>query len=484
MLDSAIGELDFDDPEVRRAFVKETGFLGFCIVYLSHYFTVEPAPFHFLLARDLLDPSVEMLEVIGFRGGAKSVFCSLAFPLYLGVEHLFDFIIIGADTTAQTKLNIANIRYELESNALIREDYGILFDTDKNWSVESLQLLTGVLILGRSRGQKMRGLRHRQFRPQIVLIDDPEDLKWVKKKVNRNATFEWFTSEVIPAVQEDGSKIVLIGNLLHKDALMMRVQKVKNEDGQPLFKFLEFPLLHKKTGEIMWKGKYPNMEAVRKQRSRVVSATAWSREYLLKIVSEADQVIKDADIHRYKNNLLDERDGNGNKKHKIQDAGVGVDFAISQKQEADYTAMVAGVKIKLDDQGKILVLPNPVNEHLGYDGTLKQATKLNAVMPYGTKWYPEDVGYQKAALEGMKKIGLSVYPMRPVSDKKARLETIAPFIIDGTILFPEFGCEALIEQLLGFGSEEHDDLVDAFVFMVMGLLARRVIKDVEKPDRV
>lgn len=36
------------------------------------------------------------------------------------------------------------------------------------------------------------------------------------------------------------------------------------------------------------------------------------------------------------------------------------------------------------------------------------------------------------------------------------------------VLFPETGCERLIEQLVGFGVEKHDDLVDAFT---MALLA-------------
>ena len=63
--------------------------------------------------------------------------------------------------------------------------------------------------------------------------------------------------------------------------------------------------------------------------------------------------------------------------------------------------------------------------------------------------------------------------MRPITDKKARFEAVSPFIIDGTILFPEFGCEDLIEQMLGFGSEEHDDLVDALVYLIMGMTKRR-----------
>ena len=40
----------------------------------------------------------------------------------------------------------------------------------------------------------------------------------------------------------------------------------------------------------------------------------------------------------------------------------------------------------------------------------------------------------------------------------------------GRILFPLHGAERLIEQIIGFGVEKHDDLVDAFTLLVLQLL--------------
>jgi len=75
--------------------------------------------------------------------------------------------------------------------------------------------------------------------------------------------------------------------------------------------------------------------------------------------------------------------------------------------------------------------------------------------------------------------------MRPISDKRARLESVAPFVKDGTVIFPERGCEELIEQIVNFGSEEHDDLVDAFVYMVLGVINKPVAKGgVGRPDAI
>ena len=479
--------INLDNPAIRRKLVEKGGLLGWCLVYLQHYFTVSPADFHYVLAAALEStlPEDELLEIIGFRGSAKSTFAVLALPLYLALEQKAHFIVVAGDTTTQTKLNVENIRYELEHNERIAEDYGIAFNPDRNWSTEKLQLANGVLIMGRSRGQKMRGLRHRQYRPQVVIVDDAEDLEWVKEKKNRDKTERWFNGEVIPAQQEDKSKLVLIGNLLHKDALMMRVKKSRNINGTRLFKVLEFPLIDPKTKCVTWAGKYPTKEAIARQKAKVRSTVTWSREYLLKIVSEDDQVIKENDLHYYQNNLLDKRkEEDGTLLHKPIDGGVGNDLAISEKQTADFTAMVSAIKVKIGERTHILIKPNPTNKRMGFDATLKEAAKVNATMPYGTKWYVEEVGYQKAAIEKMKKEGLSVYPMRPITDKKARLETVAPFIIDGTVLFPEHGCEELLQQLLGFGSEEHDDLVDALVYLIMGMTARKSYKSMERPDKI
>lgn len=486
----SLEDINIQDPSVRKWLVKEYGLWGFSVAYLSHHFYREPADFHPDLILSLEDPDEMLLWILGFRGSAKSTYASLAYVLYIALENISQFILPVSDTGDQNKLTIENIRYELENNELIRKDYPNSFDPNKNFSASKIMLNNGVLIMGRSRGQKMRGLKHRQFRPQVVIVDDPEDLKWVKKKKNRDATEQWFNSEVIPAQEEDEFKLILIGNLLHKNALMMRIKAKKRADGTSLFKCLEFPLLDKETGECTWRGKYPTDEDVQKQKEKVGSPTAWSREYLLEIVAEEDQVIKETDIKYYKNSLLTDVDRMQRKIVKPLDAGVGNDLAISEEESADYTAFVGGYRVVLaigdDEKAKdhILVLPNPTNKHLDFDETIKEALAIEKRMMTGTKFFMEDVQYQKSAIQTAKKFGLTVMPIRPVSDKTARLEAVSPFIKDGTVLFPEFGCEELLEQLLGFPTEEHDDLVDALVYMILGLMNRSRARGASKSDAI
>lgn len=466
--------VDIDDP-AERVVLAENSFIFFCLIYLSHYFTLKPAEFHQQLVDILEDDSAEAIGVIGFRGSAKSTFCSLAYPLWVAVFKKFNFIVLINDTMPQVKLNIANIKAELEENELLRSDFPDSYNNNKNkWTETELMIGKDVFLVGKSRGQKIRGLRFRQYRPELIIIDDPEDLEWTRKKENRDKTERWLNTEVVPAQEELKCKLVLIGNLLHKDALMSRIKKRKT------FKIFEFSLVDAE-GNCSWPGKYPNQESIDKQKARVANNIIWQREYLLKILAEEEQVIKESDIVYYDNERLSLK---GDLGIRAVDAGTGVDLAISEKQTADFTSMVSGIVAKeyeiTDLEGNrsdgikvIYIKPNPVNERLDLDKTITTAKIVNKSLPLGAKLYVEAVAYQQACTKKMKKDGLPVIEMRPISDKRARLETVAIYIKQGLVRFPKTGCEDLLEQLLGFGSEEHDDLVDAMVYLLLGLFGKK-----------
>ena len=71
-----------ENYDLRKEFVKKFGMLGFGILYLPHYFYLPPADFHNDLIKNIEDPDIDLLEVIGWRGCAKSVMGSLVLPIY------------------------------------------------------------------------------------------------------------------------------------------------------------------------------------------------------------------------------------------------------------------------------------------------------------------------------------------------------------------------------------------------------------------
>lgn len=437
--------------------------LGFCIVYLPHYLTLPPASFHAELLNILENIEKKFLAIIGFRGSAKSSFGSLALPLWTALEGGAQFIIPFSDTASQARLTISNIRYELENNETIKQDYGDVSEgisKQKEWTQNNLLLKSGVRIMSRSRGQRIRGLRHRQFRPDLVIIDDPEELEKVQQKEYRDKTERWLRSEVIPAIEETSARLIVIGNVLHTDAIMARLKT------DPIFTHKEYPLIDKQGG-VTWLGKYPNGAALKHQEQKV-GRTAWLREYLLKVVPPEGQEIKDEWIQFYDEIPL-----------PILQSGVGVDLAISKKETADFTTMVGGVTSITEGVPKLYILPNPINERFSFHETIEQMKSTSTAMAsrYASPLFLiEDVAYQKAAIQEALRHGIPAEAMKVGTDKRARLRAAATFVQNGTVLFPRVGTEDLIAQLTGFGIEDHDDLADAFVYLVLGLRSEGMTK--------
>lgn len=423
------------------------------------------------MLQDLGNWELEFLSITGFRGCAKSTLASMALPIYATLEGKSKFAISINETTEVAKLTIANVREELLTNKLLRADYGItkLSGGANMKFTETNVMIPGYdfRIMGLSRGQKIRGLRHRQYRPDLLILDDVEERKKVKNKAYRDETEAWLNGDVIPSCEETKARMVVIGNELHADALMARLRKNK------LFLHRDYPLI---VGEeiwpnCVWKGKYPNQAALDRQKAKV-GLIAWKREYLLKVIPPDEQIIKQEWIKCYKEPPFD-INAKGEKVRRIGKSGVGVDPAISKKETADLTAMVGGFTGYVDEKQRIHIIPNPVNERLTFNETINRMKALNsayALQYTSPLFYFEQVAYQQAAIEEAQRRGLPVVGIRPGGDKKARLMIAAVFVENGTVLFPETGCEELIEALLNFGVSEHDDLVDAFVYLVLALV--------------
>lgn len=425
----------------------------------------------------LSDKKIKRLLLIGHRGSAKSTYGSVALPLFMALEEPeeYPFIIPIADTSLQSALNIANIKTELDSNEWLIRDYGHIshkkvndpvpeptLESEEDWQARNMLLANGVRIMARSRGQKIRGLRHRASRPKVVIIDDPEDAEWVKTRENRNKTDRWMRGEVMGALDSEG-RIIVIGNWLHEDALMGRLKKLST------FETLEYPLVKDIDGVeyVTWPALYPTDKSI-KDKMEEMGQVAWMREMLLKIVADEGQEVLPEDIHYY--DELPDPERGGLKGH-------GVDLAISTKESADFTTDVEGHVHYEDDKPKIYIQKNPLEAHLDFHHTIEYMKGK----PRGSHlWFVEDVAYQKAAIQEMERNMMAVISIKPISDKRARLRVAARYIKNGTVLFPHTGCEKLISQLLNFGNEEHDDLVDGLVNLILGAVGegldiRRVV---------
>ena len=460
------------EQEFRRSLVKQYGFGAFCLIYLSHYFELEPADFFPDLISNLQDDDIDALLVIGFRGSAKSTFVSTAYVIYAALEkpERYPFIVCLVSTGDLATATIAGVKREFESNELLKQDYGVptfvkvrgeswevrnKLESKDEWQARNLLLSTGVRILARSRGQRIRGIRHGVHRIKLALGDDIDDLKSVATQEGRNATAQWWRGEVIGALALEARRI-LIGNWLHLDGLMARMK----DSGR--YKVLEFPLLRDGPGteweRCTWKAAFPTQDAIDKKKLDM-GDIAFRREMLLQVVPEEGQDVLPEDICYYDDPPFD--DGN----HLAH----GVDLAISTKESADYTAIVSGEVTWTNEVLEIYIQPNPIIRRMNFHDTMDTLDNVRYSSKMSSEFFVEGVAFQQAAIEEMERRAFAVTAMHPIKDKRARLRVAARYIKNGTVKFPRHGCEELLNQILGYGVERHDDGVDSITYLILGV---------------
>jgi predicted phage terminase large subunit-like protein len=457
------------DKLVRIAITKDS-FLYFFHFYYAHYVKYETADFQKEIIHYLEKSHKEDLYIVAFRGSGKSTMVTTAYPLWaiLGKQQK-KFCVILCQTQAQAKQHMMNIKRELEDNDLLRRDLGPFKEESDEWGAKSLVFNKhNARISVASTDQSIRGLRHYEHRPDLFICDDVEDIQSTKTRESRTKTYGWLHSEVIPAGDKD-TRLIIVGNLLHEDSMLMRIRD-DVDTGKKRGTFLEYPLIDK-NDQCLWVGKYPTKESLEEERLKIANEVSWQREYLLRIIPTDEQVVHREWIHYYDEVPVNKKDADGWLMSKS--IRIGVDLAISEKETADYTAMVLGKIIGEGRTSEIYILPNIINKKLTFPKTVNMCKNLHSV--YRESKNPtfviEDVAYQKALPQQLKNEGIyDVKTSRPTSDKRSRLALTTHLIQTGRILFPRHGAEELINQIVNFGVEKHDDLADAFSILILNCI--------------
>ena len=474
-----LAEKMFRDRKVRTAITKQSFFLFFHF-YFAHYVKYVTAPFQRELFYLAERKDVKNLFVVAFRGSGKSTIFTTSYPVWaiLGQQQK-KFVLILCQTRSQAKQHMMNLRRELEGNQLLKNDLGPFQEENDEWG--SFSLVFSKLnsrITAASTEQSIRGLRHNQHRPDLIVVDDIEDLASTKTREGRNKTYQWLTGEVIPAGDRN-TRLVIVGNLLHEDSLLMRL-KENIDSGHLAGIFRMYPLI--KNGVILWPGKYGAMEDIEEEKKKSANEYAWQREYLLHIVPDEEQVIRREWIQYY--DVIPPPMHIFENYFSHKEVRISLDLAISKSNAADYTAMVPGLLYETKSGYQLYILPKIINRRMSFPETIEvcktldQSYKKDGERP---TFVIEDVAYQKALPQQLENEGFwNVKTIRPGNqDKRSRLALTANLIKTGKVLFPREGAEQLIQQIVHFGVEKYDDLADAFAGLV-----HSAVNDPPSPARI
>lgn len=153
------------------------------------------------------------------RGHAKSTTLTFKGTMHAVLYGYKHYPIILSDSSDQAEGFLENIRVEFEENGLIREDFGNL--QGKVWRNNVILTSTNIKVEAIGSGKKIRGRKHRNWRPDLLVLDDIENDENVRTPEQRSKLANWFNKAVSKA-GDDYTDIIYIGTLLHYDSLLAR----------------------------------------------------------------------------------------------------------------------------------------------------------------------------------------------------------------------------------------------------------------------
>ena len=206
-------------------------FVDFCAKYLRHHFPLPSSQLH----DDLKQRLEEIISSRGAlenwrapRGNAKSTILSLAYPLYCICFGLERFIVLVSDTHNQSKQFLADIKLELDNNEGLRADFPLQTRRGSQWS--DVQIITGNNIMVKCLGMrgKIRGAKFGNWRPTLIIIDDPENDESAVSPRQRERALTWLEKSAMKCGVPDYTNIIMVGTVLNGECL---VEKMAGKPG-------------------------------------------------------------------------------------------------------------------------------------------------------------------------------------------------------------------------------------------------------------
>lgn len=223
----------------RRLGAFDLGYFG--RAYFPHYFSRPSPEFHRELDRIWTEGVLKSLvpdngaisrqinrlqgckrAVAAPRGHAKSTNLTFKDTLHAVLYEYKHYPIILSDSSDQAEGFLESIRVELEENDAVLEDFGALAGTV--WRNDVIVTKSNIKIEAIGSGKKIRGRKHRNWRPDLFVLDDIENDENVRTPEQRRKLENWFYKAVSKA-GDDYTDIVYIGTMLHYDSLLAKVMR-------------------------------------------------------------------------------------------------------------------------------------------------------------------------------------------------------------------------------------------------------------------
>ena len=223
-----------DDSEAAKKSRREQGLndhFWFFKNYLPHYFT-KPFGMHHREQLEMAETRGKslMADAEPREHGKSSIF-SFAYHIHQACYQLRHYMIIISDTEDLAGEFVKCIKLEFEENPRLRQDFGDLI-TPGYWTDTDIVVGRYTRIRGVGHGQRIRGTKHRQYRPDFIAVDDFENDINVKNKKLVKEGLKWLLSAAYGSLDRDGT-MVMTGTILHRvSVLALLIKHIRENEAE------------------------------------------------------------------------------------------------------------------------------------------------------------------------------------------------------------------------------------------------------------
>ena len=388
------------------------------------------------------------------RGHAKSTVVDLVYLSWAIIHRKVRFVLLISDTYTQAGMFLEALKAEFEKNDDLKAFYGKLV-SDK-WSEDEV-IVNDVKVKALGAGMKVRGLKYKEFRPDLVICDDLENDEMVENQERREKLEQWFGGALTPSMAK-GGRLVVIGTILHYDSLLA---KLLMED-----RYKEF---FKKTykaimdGKALWE-EHLNLEELDKLKEDFINkgqGFLFYREYMNDPISGENRKFK---IETFKFITPE------------------IEKYLTQKSLTNFIALDRGYSTSKTADATGIVVISVDKENIWYiqmaqrfKGNEKEL--VDKIFDLHRFFAPRKIGIEQKAFTYTLKPTLddemrkrnTFFTIEELKDlgrnKNIRIEGLIPRFETGSIFLRRDQTD-LMDELTRFPKAPHDDLCDALAYLL------------------
>lgn len=405
------------------------------------------------------DPKIQKVVIAAPRGWGKTTINTTAYParnICFGLKH---FIVPVSNTADKALMDAANLKMALTTNDIQAGDIipTVFGDLRRdNWAAKQFEA-GNTFVLPRGAGQQIRGINHNGHRPDLIIVDDLEDAEAVMSEERRAKLKQWFFADLMNSVDRsrDDWKIVVIGTILHEDALLTNL--LKDESWYRIRLSLCDDDFKSNWPEFMSDDKVIELFESYRQQGQ---ADTFAREYQNKPISNIDAVFKKNYFRYYEPaSILDDR--------QIYFCTLVDPAKTTKLHSADSAIVTVGLdlvnhKIYFHDCAAGKFHPDELFDKMFEQVQLHDSRILAVEVTSLNEFITQPIKNE------MRKRG--VFPqfmeLKARDKKENRVAQLAPFYRQGYIYHNKQVSAKLELQLLTFPRAELWDVMDAFAYTI------------------